>query len=209
MGEKWMEEVAKAGGFEEHGKLKEQEKLLERMEKIPAEKFNAMLGMVDKIERIFDTGGSDLDLLGGIKDSITDTLKTELSGATAELVNGINTAINTILEPLMPFIMEAVNGINTMLSRGMGAIEALITGKFDEYIKNLKLELQPEVDKWQVMMTERMAQWQKPAYEWIYGWDIDALEASALEGGVYSGQFDLPPDAYEDILNNLKLPDFT
>jgi hypothetical protein len=204
----WMEEVAKAGGWEEHAKQKAQKELMEKMDKIPPEKFTQLKDMLGSMERMLDVGGSDLGILSGVTDKIEDTIKTQFDSITSELTNMINTTINTLLEPFMPAIETALNGFNTILSRGTGAIEALITGKFDEYIKNLKLELQDQVDTWQQQQTERFwgSERGRDLIEMLYGVDLDALEAAAAAGGVYSGQFDIDPDALAAILEKLDLP---
>ena len=206
--------MAQAGGFEEHGKLKAQQELVEKMNKMPLEKFFQLAYMLNTLERMFDKGGSDLGILTGITDSITDTITTELKGATSELMNSINTSINAILEPLMPMIQTALNGFNTLLSRGIGGIEALLTGKFDQYIANLKLELQDQVTAWQVRTTELyysslLGRTQIEAQLLAAGLPtIAELEAQAIAGGVYSGQFDLDPDALARALADLQIPTF-
>ena len=75
---KWMEEVADAGGWDEHAKLKAQQELMEKIDKIPPEKFLQLNSMLGSLERLLDSGGSDLGILKGMTDTISDTVQTEL-----------------------------------------------------------------------------------------------------------------------------------
>jgi len=211
----WMEDVANAGSFEEHAKMKEQKELLEAMEKIPVEKFRDMKDMLGKVESLFNVaGGSDLGILSGLTDSIKDTLKTELDAALAPLKNELIAGINTALAPIMPYIEVAINGLATLIGRGIGGIEALLTGKFEEYMKNLKLEMQDEVNAFQVGWSEFLVNFGlqfDPATTLLY----QDLEASAAAGGTYSGFFgydtlniDVSPEAIAALLANLNLPTY-
>ena len=126
----------------------------------------------------------------------------------------LNTTINTLLEPFMPLIQAGITTFNTLLTRGTNAIQAMIEGKFDQYLKNLKLEMQDEVDAWQKDFTEAI--WASDLGRAIIDSNLaqaglpssTELEASALAGGIYSGQFDLVPDTLADMLANMNIPTF-
>ena len=142
-----MEDVAKAGGFEEHAKLKAQQELMDTMNKMPPEKFFQLKDMLGSLERMLDTGGSDLGILSGLKDSITDTIKTEFDAVTAEFQNSLNTLINTALEPIMPYIQVALQGITSAIGLSFSGLTAMLTGKWDDFEKRLE-SMFPGITEW-------------------------------------------------------------
>jgi len=73
-----LEKVAEAGSWEERAKQKALEELMDKMQKIPTEKWKNMLDTVISVENIVDKGGLDLSLIGGWKDEIKDTFRTEI-----------------------------------------------------------------------------------------------------------------------------------
>jgi len=111
----------------------------------------------------------------------------------------------------MPMIKEVMDEILVMIQRGAGFLEALFTGKLDEFMRNLQLEMQDEVHAWQVQRTE--AFWSSPfGKAWFkhqYGIDLEAMSALGTAGGVYSGQFDVDMDRLAAMLANMNLGDFT
>jgi len=206
-----LEKVAEAGSWEERAKQKALEELMDKMQKIPTEKWKNMLDTVISVENIVDKGGLDLSLIGGWKDEIKDTFRTEIEYILAPFKNEINAIINELLEPFMPMIKEVMDEILVMIQRGAGFLEALFTGKLDEFMRNLQLEMQDEVHAWQVQRTE--AFWSSPfGKAWFkhqYGIDLDAMSALGTAGGVYSGQFDVDMDRLAAMLANMNLGDFT
>ena len=58
---------------------------------------------------------TDLDLIAGIKDTITNTLKTELQYLIAPIENELMNVINTLLAPIMPYLQGAVNLITSSI----------------------------------------------------------------------------------------------
>lgn len=184
-----------------------------------------MNGVVQGIKGL--VGGSDIGILGGVESSIKDTLRTEFANVTSEFTNMVNSVINTILAPFMPMIEAALNEVNTMISRGMGAIQALLEGRFDQWIRELQLSMQDEVHAAQVVQTETQAALEFQVWEGWYvmgqydripAWALNILnqygsfaayEAAADAAGIYSGQFDIDPSVIEDMLSNLNLPDFS
>jgi len=214
----WMEDVANAGSFEEHAKMKEQKELLEAMEKIPVEKFRNMKDMLTKVESLFNVaGGSDLSLLSGIGDSITDTIQTEFAAITAELKNEINSGINKALEPILPAIQVLINGLAAGIGLGFSAWAALFTGKWADFEKRLE-SIFPGITKakedFLVGFSEFLVNFGlqfDPATTLLY----QDLEASAAAGGTYSGFFgydtlniDVSPEAIAALLANLNLPTY-
>lgn len=212
-----LEKVAEAGGWEERAKQKAQEELIEKMSKIPSEKWKNMLDTVISVENIVDKGGLDLSLIDGWTDELKDTFKTELEYALAPLKNELMGLINEILAPFLPLIQDALTSITTMTSRGVGFLEALFTGKLEQFMRDLQLEMQDEVQAWQVQRSE--AFWSSPAgkawFKHRYGIDMDALSAQGTAGGVYSGQFagmtfsDADIARIEEILARFNLGGFT
>lgn len=196
----WMEKVAEAGGWEEHAKL------LEKIGKIPEEKWRNLSKMVEGIERVFDKGGTDLDVISSLKDDLEETIRTELAAALSPLKNELAATINAILGPFMPIIQETVTGIATLIQRGMGAIQALIDGRFEEWFKQ-QLDLAQQKGGWAAQLRQRYSEayWSGPVGRKRIneilakqGLSLEELEASALAGGIYSGQFDLSTSA-EDL----------
>ena len=188
------------------------EKALKKIAKIPEQKWTKMLASITSLEMIVDKGGFDASLISGWTDDIKDTFKTEVEAALAPLKNELMAMVNEALAPFLPLIKDALTSITTLTSRGVGFLEALFTGKLDEFMRDLKLEMQDEVDAWQVQRTE--AFWSSPAgkawFKHRYGLDLDALSASGTAGGVYSGQFDatFAPEDIERILARLNLGGF-
>ena len=208
---KWMEDVAAAGGFEEHAKQKAAQKALEQINEIPEQKWTKMLESIVSLETIVDKGGFDSSLISSWTDNLKDTFETEIASALAPLKNELMAMINELLAPFLPLIKDVLGGITDMTTRGIGFIQALFTGKLDDFMLGLKLEMQDEVDAWQVQRTE--AFWSSPMgkawFKQKYGMDLDALAAKGTAGGVYSGQFDLSPEDLEKLMNmNLDLGDF-
>ena len=206
-----LEKVADAGGFEERSKQKSQEEMLEKMNNIPEQKWNKMLDSIISLETIVDKGGFDSSLISDWTDDIKDAFKTEINSALAPLKNELMSVINEILGPILPLIKDALAEITTMTTRGIGFLEALFTGKLDEFMRGLQLEMQDEVQQWQVQRTE--AFWSSPAgkywFKQKYGMDLDALSAKGTAGGVHSGQFDLDPETLAKLLEAFELGDFT
>jgi len=206
----WMEDVANAGSFEEHARMKEQKELLEAMEKIPVEKFRDMKDMLGKVESLFNVaGGSDLSLLSGLTDSIKDTIQTEFDAITAELKNEITSGINTALAPILPAIEVAINALATAIGLGFSAWTALFTGKWADFEKRLE-SLFPGITQWRddirVEISEALVQFGlllDPAAYLLH----QEASAAGTAGGVYSGTFDgMDYDTITAMLAALDLP---
>ena len=206
----WMEDVEKAGGWEEHARMKEQKELLEAMEKIPVEKFRDMKDMLGKVESLFNVaGGSDLSLLSGLTDSIKDTIQTEFDAITAELKNEITSGINTALAPILPAIEVAINALATAIGLGFSAWTALFTGKWADFEKRLE-SLFPGITQWRddirVEISEALVQFGlllDPAAYLLH----QEASAAGTAGGVYSGTFDgMDYDTITAMLAALDLP---
>ena len=206
-----LEKVAEAGGWEERAKQKAAQKTLEQIDEIPEQKWTKLLDSLISLESIVDKGGFDSSLISGWTDDIKDTFKTEIESALAPLKNELMGMINDVLAPFLPLIQDALTGVTTMTSRGIGFLEALFTGKLDEFMRDLKLEMQDEVDAWQVQRTEAFwsSDFGKRWFKHKYGMDLDALSAKGTAGGVYSGQFDIDPETLEKMLANIDFGDFT
>jgi len=158
--------------------------------------------------------GSDLSILSGIGDSITETIKTELNAVTSELQNAINTSINDLLEPFMPAIEVGLNTITSIITTGFSAWTALFTGKWADFEARIE-ELFPGITQ---AREDFRVEWSEFLVEFGLQFDpelyllIQEMNAAGTAGGVYSGQFnDLN---YETVTNaianlNLNLPDYT
>ena len=213
-----MEDVAKAGGFEEHGKLKAQKEVTEKMNKISVEKWINILGTVTLLDKIIDKGGLDVSLIAGWTSDIKETIKSEIELAISPLKNEIMAGINAALAPIMPYISVAVNNITSFIGLGFASWTALFTGKWDDFERRLE-EMFPGIgqakEDYMKHITEEY--WSGPvgrakieAMLAAAGLPtIAVLEASALAGGVYSGQFDINLEALAKMLENLELPDYT
>ena len=88
-----LEKVAEAGGWEARAKQKAQEELMEKMGKIPTEKWKNMLDTVISIENIVDKGGFDSSLISGWTDEIKEVFKTEIEYAIAPLIKAERTLV--------------------------------------------------------------------------------------------------------------------
>ncbi len=222
----WMEKVAEAGGWEESAQQKAIEKSLELARILSDKETQKSISALAEIEKdewkdIATTAKKLYDFIGlggyselalSIKSGLKEQIEGQFAQLTAPIKNAIIDVINTILEPFMPFIEDAVNNISNLLTVGMGAIEALFTGKLDEFIKDLQLKMQDEVHAFQVKLTEEFwsSELGKTKFDLLYsqnlpgryqGMSLDELAQSALEGGVYSGQFELSPEDLEKLMN--------
>lgn len=204
-----LEKVAEAGGWEERAKQKAQEELINKMGKIPTEKWKSMLDTVISVENIVDKGGFDLSLIEGWKDELKKTFETELEYIVSPFLNEITALINATLEPFMPAIQIVLGSLTELIQRGFGLIEALIEGKLDEFLYDLKVEAQ---------QAGALSWWDTPAqhvtaianFERNFPHiDLTALSAQGTAGGVYSGQFDITPEESEKIIEQKRIGGFT
>jgi len=215
----FMEDVAKAGGWEEHARMKEQKELLEAMEKIPVEKFRDMKDMLGKVESLFNVaGGSDLGILSGLTESIKDTITTEINAAIAPLKNELIAGINTALAPIMPYIEVAINALATAIGLGFSAWTALFTGKWADFEKRLEA-IFPGITEWRedFRVSQTNLFWGGGLGTAIIDANLAAaglpsvaeLNDAGIAGGVYSGTFDgLDYDAITAMLAALDLPTY-
>ena len=205
---------------------KEAQKSIESLAKIEKDDWISMNGVIQKIKGF--AAGTDLGILSGVGDTLRDTIRTELNNAIAPLKNELMNMINQLFAPFLPLIEDAVAAISTLIARGMGAIQSLIEGRFEEWFRQEQLTMQETgaPQAFQTWITETRAEQMLIYYESMYhqghpemipAWAVDILnqygsfaayEAAASAGGVYSGQFDLDPSVIDDILSNLKLPTF-
>ena len=118
------------------------EKTLKLLGKIKKDQWKAMGDTVLDMKEFTEAGG--MDLLGSLEESLTLKVEELLS----PLKNEIMDKVNTVLEPFMPFISTAVNEATTYMTRGMDAITAALTGKFDAWLLEETKTLQKEMDTW-------------------------------------------------------------
>ena len=185
------------------------QKAIEDLSNIEKDEWSAIATTATSLQEFVGLGGNTA-LFQNFGSSIKDTLKIELQYITAPLLNEINGVINSVLEPFLPMLETAINEVNSAIQIGMGAIEAIISGKLDQYLRNLKLEMQDEVSAWQKQSSETFwgSEIGKAAFFKMYGIDLDEMSAKGTAGGAYSGQFDIDPKALEDMLKDFELGGF-
>ena len=151
-----------------------------------------------------DVGGylGQLSGLGGLGQSITDQLKLQMNQILAPIYNEIYGMIGSLIEPLYPYIEDAVNGLVEVMNLGTGAITALIEGRFDEWFDETRLRYQEsgEIQKFQEWYSEEAIKWRRsldPEFDEL----LRAADEAGTAGGVYSGHFDLDPETLKRILN--------
>lgn len=195
----WMEQRAKrieaAGGIEAY---KEVKKFIDEIQKVKPDQWKGLNDTLTTIKSFID-----LDPTGAfnqMRDSLKESLELQVQQAMAPIINEIYAGITTALEPIMPMITDSINTISTLIGRGFGFIDALISGKLDEFFRDLKLQAQAE---------GALSWWDTPAqqvtavanFERLHpDIDLTALSAQGTAGGVYSGQFDLDLDVIDKLL---------
>ena len=168
------------------GKAQEAIKDLSKIDK------NQWIGIathMDFLGSLVGITGTDFDVLSGIRDTLKDVITTEINAALTPLKNEIIGVINTLLEPFMPYITEAVNELSSYMGTSINFWEALLTGKLDDFAReNIELANKLREDWWASGEGQRAA-WNR------WGIDLRQLDEQGTAGGVYSGQFDIDPDA--------------
>jgi hypothetical protein len=169
-------------------------------------------------------GFTDIGVGEDLINSLKDTLTTQINSAIAPLKNELIAMINTLLSPIMPFLEQAINELSSLISRGTGAIQALIEGRFDEWLRQEQLRLTPDVENWNVRWTEtyyetlyvlardnpNIQYYQDLFYQSFHMTvaEYEALQASGQAGGTMSGQFDIDLDALQNMIDNMNLDQF-
>ena len=186
---------------------KETQKSIEALSKIEKDEWKFMAATATTLNNFVSLGGIE-ELFSTLKNSINETIKLQIDALLSPLQNELDQGISDLLAPIMPFLTDAINDLSDVINIGFGAIDALLKGDLDQFLIDLKLERQDEVDAFQKAISEDFwgGEFGRMVIEIKYGIDLLALEESAKAGGVYSGQFDdLDFDAINDMLNRAGL----
>ena len=144
MGEnpKWMEEVAQAGGFQEHHiqnlqkelELKKQEvELMKEMAKITPETWGSIKESVKGLNSFVQGGGlgaMETGIVEGFKETILGNIQTSIDSALSPIYNEINQQMSQLLGPINQQLSNIMNNLSQFISSGPtgGAWGGLIGG---------------------------------------------------------------------------------
>lgn len=195
---------------------KEVQKTVTEMAKIEKEEWLAMGVIALSLKDIAHLGISnvtDLAIFSGLKQGVQDTLKTELAAAFAPLKNELISIVNGLVSQILnlPIVKDAFTWITEMIQRGAGAITAILEGRFDEFLRDLQLQLQEEgvIQEYRTEASERMAAWQEEYWEaypeqapqW---WRDQRARQSRRDWLIeQASQRELTPDELAELLGNM------
>ena len=135
----WMEKIAIQGGW------KEAEKTISTLAKIKPQAWKAMGETIETITDFIEGGA-----VGGLKDigqDLQETITLQIEDFLSPLKNEVEQALADALAPIMPAINDLVKEVATLFSRGMGAIEAALTGKWEEWLRKETISYQKILDE--------------------------------------------------------------
>lgn len=133
MGEDWMEEVAKAGGWKKHKILalrqelelkKEEVKLMKELAKIQPDTWKDIRESTQNLKD-FVVGGGTTEIMEFLTSNIKETISTAIEGKLSSLLNEIDTIIGE--NPVIQQILGYVEIVSNALSDFVGGN---ITGTF-------------------------------------------------------------------------------
>ena len=101
MGEKWMKEVADAGGWDEHALA-----VLKEIKSIKKEEWGLIHENLKTLKGFIDMNAQGV--LNSFTESLTTTIQLKFEEVLAPLKNEWNALINDLLEPLMPMLQQLV-----------------------------------------------------------------------------------------------------
>ena len=135
----WMEKIAIQGGW------KEAEKTISTLAKIKPQAWKAMGETIGILEDFLEGG-----VIGGLADigqDLKETVSLKVQEALSPIKNEVEQALAEALAPIMPAIQAIATEVATLFGRGMGAIEAIVTGKWDEWLKQETINFQKILDE--------------------------------------------------------------
>jgi len=159
----WMEKIADQGGW------KEAEEAMKIISKIKPKVWKAMSGVLEGIKDI--ASGGVVETIGTFSDDLVETISLQLGDAFAPIKNEVNELLSTVLEPIMPAITTVLNEVQDKLVVGMGAIEALLTGNWDDWFLEQQLKFQAGMDGWSEDLKAFHLEVQKFMYNMKKRWD--------------------------------------
>ena len=119
------------------------EKTLAILGKIKAKQWKAMGKTVEQMREFAEEGG-----MGAFVGDLKDTLSLQVQDALAPLKNEVNEALMEALAPIMPTIVQFLTDGTDFLVIGIKSWEAILTGKWDEFIKWMEANTSAELKKW-------------------------------------------------------------
>jgi hypothetical protein len=123
----YMDRVDKAGGWEKYQASKEAEETMKTIASIPKEQW-AMINQNVKLMRDF----IHVDVQDFLTDRLTETITLKFQEALAPLKNEWNDLINTLLEPLMPFLEQIVDILVPIVQWIADGLQRILDDMFDE-----------------------------------------------------------------------------
>lgn len=193
---------------------REAQKTITELAKIDKEEWKLMGGVINEVQELATTGIaglSDVGVASDLLNSLKDTLRTEFNALLAPLKNELMNMINQLIAPLLPAIQASINEIMTFLQTSFNAWEAILTLDKNAW-EQLFLEFQkvPELmdikEKWHTLLAEWATVYREFDLIMRTGYSYEDLNRMGTAGGLYSGQFDVSPEVWEDIINNMNLP---
>jgi len=113
----WMEEVATAGGWDEHAL-----KVIKEMKSIKKEEWNVINDTLKTLEQF-----KDVNTVEFFTSNLTESISLKFEEIVAPLKNEWNDLLNTLLEPFMPAIQGVVNTLLPILQTIGDAVEWIMT----------------------------------------------------------------------------------
>lgn len=176
--------------------LKEMTKFVKEVGKVKKEHWTEMRGFFQDMKQFVD-GGGFAGLISGSLNRMASQISNNLDAALVPAVAALNDFFDSLFDNEV--IRGTMDGAINVFATGLDGITGVITGDFSAIEQRL-LDHQAMMEQThQNILSEH----DKFLYEMLYGWDIDALNLSGTEGGIYSSIFDdLNYDAIESYFSD-------
>jgi hypothetical protein len=122
----WMQEVAQAGGWEQHHvkniekelELKKKElELFKELNKIQPEQWHNIKLSVQGLNEFVTAGGNN-EIVQTFIDQVKETVTSNINDALSPLTNEINAQMQILLDPLNKLLSEIANNMSSFISSG-------------------------------------------------------------------------------------------
>lgn len=111
--------------------------------KIKEKEWKAMTGTLGALKEIITTGG-----LEGMLDRLEARWTLQVENALAPLTNEVTQLVADALAPILPMIVATLAEVTNYFTLGMGALEAGLTGTWDEWIREQTISFQKGMAGW-------------------------------------------------------------